>query len=351
MNCPSCQRVLAAGQQACPSCRTALALPVDGALATDPQSRPEPLRELPGRRKRERERNWKDEVKERVDRRRQQASGASAPGAELPLFPEAPPEPSEPLRAPAAESRPARLDTDAFRVPLAQAYELDDEGDQPDGSQVDMFQRDNEADDEAPLGLRSPCEPVAELPLRFIDEAVSEVARRQPAAATRQIDEPAEDEWPLDEASLPGLPRPVERPAQLAERAQAALLDLGVLAGLASIVIYFTGRAAKVPLSGLQPAWPYLLGYLALLGLLYAAYFTGTTGQTLGKMMFDLRVVDTSGQAPGYLRAFGRCALGALGTLMLGLGLVPILFDPARRGFHDRVFRTRVVRPVPPSAR
>jgi predicted glycogen debranching enzyme len=91
-------------------------------------------------------------------------------------------------------------------------------------------------------------------------------------------------------------------------------------------------------------AWPWLTGYLAFLGLAYAAYFTGTTGQTLGKILFALRVVDTAGQPPGYLRAFARAALGALGVLAAGLGLLPMAFDPARRALHDRVFRTRVIR-------
>jgi uncharacterized RDD family membrane protein YckC len=39
-----------------------------------------------------------------------------------------------------------------------------------------------------------------------------------------------------------------------------------------------------------------------------------------------------------------RAALGALGVALAGLGLLPVLFDPARRGFHDRVLHTRVVK-------
>jgi uncharacterized RDD family membrane protein YckC len=39
-----------------------------------------------------------------------------------------------------------------------------------------------------------------------------------------------------------------------------------------------------------------------------------------------------------------RAALGALGVAALGLGLVPTLFDPARRAAHDRLFKTRVVK-------
>mgnify|MGYP006866169081 CR=1 FL=1 len=58
--------------------------------------------------------------------------------------------------------------------------------------------------------------------------------------------------------------------------------------GMAAFVVYFASRAAHTTVLGLRPAWPYLLGYLAFLGLVYATYFTGTTGQTLGKIAMDV---------------------------------------------------------------
>jgi uncharacterized RDD family membrane protein YckC len=39
-----------------------------------------------------------------------------------------------------------------------------------------------------------------------------------------------------------------------------------------------------------------------------------------------------------------RALLGLAGTGLVGLGLLPIAFDPAGRALHDRLFRTRVVR-------
>src|SRR6185503_14106945 len=111
-----------------------------------------------------------------------------------------------------------------------------------------------------------------------------------------------------------------------------------------TVVVYFAGRAAHVSMAGLAPSWPYLAAYLGALGLIYAGYFTGTTGQTLGKMMFGLRVVDRAGRPPGYLRALGRAACGTAGVLLAGAALVTVAFDPARRAVHDRLFGTRVVR-------
>jgi uncharacterized RDD family membrane protein YckC len=139
-------------------------------------------------------------------------------------------------------------------------------------------------------------------------------------------------------------PAPVERPARAAERAKAAAVDGMLFAALAALVVYFTSRAARVGLAALASSWLGLTAYLGLLALFYAGYFTGTTGQTPGKLMTGLRVVGAAGRPPGYLRAIGRAVIGLLGTALAGLGLLPMAFDPAARALHDRLFGTRVVR-------
>ena len=60
--------------------------------------------------------------------------------------------------------------------------------------------------------------------------------------------------------------------------------------------------------------------------------------------MTGLRVVGATGRPPGYPRAMARACVGLLGTALVGLGLLPMAFDPAGRALHDRLFRTRVVR-------
>ena len=178
-----------------------------------------------------------------------------------------------------------------------------------------------------------------------LDHEVAPAARRGvPDLDEEPLVSSDEDEWPIELSARPRTAPPLERPALARERAIAAGLDFGLILGAALVVVYFAGRAARVPLHGLLPTWPWLLGYLAFLGLVYAGYFTGATGQTLGKMATGLRVVDRAGQPPGFLRAFARGILGALGVALAGLGLLPMLFDPARRALHDRVFRMRVVR-------
>jgi uncharacterized RDD family membrane protein YckC len=309
MSCPSCGAELRAGESRCASCGTLTAPPVEGALAP----KPDPLRELPGGRKKEK--SWRDEVNERVRSRRKRREAEKG----LPLF-----DGMAPSDAPEEEKKDAPSPSEP--PPLVPRFGLED------------------AEIAAVVE-----EPVADLPLRAAHPSPAPPGEPVASGAPEGGEEdkparPPEEEWPLELEPPAPQGRPVERPALAGERARAGALDFLLLCLMGLVVVYFASRAARVPLSGLLAAWPWLAGYLAFLGVVYATYFTGTTGQTVGKMLLGLRVVDTAGQPPGYFRALLRAALGAVGLALAGLGLLPMGFDPARRALHDRVFRTRVIR-------
>ena len=335
MSCPACGESFSSGQDRCPSCGALLGGPSEGSLAplpslTTPSARTiePPVRELPGTRKKER--TWKDEVRDRMRHRRQRRDGGS-----LPLFEQPDREPE----AAAPEAAPAEAEASEAAAPAPRHAEPADID-----QAVTARLPESELED---LPLNSP-EPVEEAPA--IDPLRSR--GRRPAydppppapAVEEEAAEPAADEEWVELPPRAAEARPPERPALPRERLEAAAVDLGLLVSLWLVVVYFASRAAHVPLLSLRPAWPWLLGYLAFLGLVYSSYFTGTTGQTLGKMVTGLRVLDASARPPGYLRSFLRAALGALGILAAGLGQLPMLFDPARRGLHDRLLRTRVVK-------
>jgi uncharacterized RDD family membrane protein YckC len=282
---------------------------VEGALAAEPAPTPDPrapsppLREIPGLRKRER--TWKDEVRDRVRDRRERRS------ADLPLFPSD----AEGGAAPTAEDTAEQI-----------ADSTEGETLEPEPLRADEREAlglDEPPPDFGPHELGDP-EP-ADLPLRSQPPDVFAPTTEEPIA-------------PSADAS------PVERPALPLERLMAGLIDVAVLVTMAAAVVYFASRVARVPLSGLWPAWPWLAAYLGALGLLYAGYFTGTTGQTLGKMAHRLHVLHLSGGPPGHARAVARAILGSAGVVLGGGGLLPMLFDPARRALHDRLLKTRVIR-------
>lgn len=355
MNCPRCQSVLSQGSDRCPACGSTLAPVVLGALAPDParatpparDKGPAPIRDVPALRKREKlQLAWKDEVRERVRQRKRKGQ----PEADLPLFRETLPAPDatdadtaepvsvNPTPAPVgleAEPQPAPLSEAAseFQEPALPA---------PEPEAVEPA----EPVGEIRLDLPRPLSPG--LPLRRF-----ELPPGQPEPATSSAwsaapepsgEEPA-DEWRTgdEEASLEDLP-PVERPAQFGERLQAGSIDAAILGGLYAAVVYFASRAAHTSVEALAPAWPWLVGYLAFLGLAYTAWFTGMRGQTPGKMVLGLHVVTHCGERPGWGSAALRATAGALGIGLAGLGMLPLFFDPARRALHDRLLRTRVVK-------
>lgn len=218
-----------------------------------------------------------------------------------------------------------------------------------------------------------PLDDVAELPL-FTDEAPLitkasppraplAVRRSTPDAASRThdaspssrptLDEP-ELEMPLDAPISPAVrahdpvwsPAAVDpAPAGLGLRAAAAAIDLGLVALIDLAIVYLTMQICGLTSRELHllPLGP-LAAFLFVQNGAYLVAFTAG-GQTIGKMLTGIRVVAAQpGQVVDFGRALQRTMLWALMALPLGLGLLSALLTPDRRGFHDRVAGTKVVR-------
>ncbi len=294
MICPSCRRGLPAGpSDRCPFCAAVLAAAFEGALAPELSGRVEPLREIPGMRKRDR--TWKDEVRERVRERRTNRS-------DLPLFPVAP----EGEAVAEVSDHPADDATDEMgpATPPAESFSLDD----------------------LPLHAGPGPEPEADLRLAPTLEEEPRVRPPNASADPRMVTQP------------------VERPATAGERLQAALIDLCLLVPVAILVVYGAARAGQTSIEALRPVWPWLAAYLGAVSLVYAGYFTGISGRTVGKMVVGLRVLGPGDVAPGWSRAALRALLGSIGVMLAGSGLVTVFTDAARRAVHDHLFHTRVIK-------
>jgi uncharacterized RDD family membrane protein YckC len=81
-----------------------------------------------------------------------------------------------------------------------------------------------------------------------------------------------------------------------------------------------------------------------LILLLYGFVFMATTGATPGLRLLRLRVISVYGETPEWWRALLRCAGWLLGLVLLGLGFAWIGFDREKRGLHDWVAGTYVIR-------
>jgi uncharacterized RDD family membrane protein YckC len=135
-------------------------------------------------------------------------------------------------------------------------------------------------------------------------------------------------------------------PAPVLARLAAGIVDLLIIGAVDATVLYWTLRAVELPWSELRrlPLIPLGL-FLILLNGGYLAAFTAAGGQTIGKMLARLRVVEDPFRTPVTLgTAVLRAAAYLVSLAPAGLGFAPLLFDADGRALHDRLANTRVVR-------
>jgi uncharacterized RDD family membrane protein YckC len=82
---------------------------------------------------------------------------------------------------------------------------------------------------------------------------------------------------------------------------------------------------------------------LGILGFLYFFIFHAVRGQTPGKRLLSIYVIDGYGRRPSILRALLRTAAYVPSLLVLALGFLWIGFDREKRGLHDWLADTYVV--------
>lgn len=90
-----------------------------------------------------------------------------------------------------------------------------------------------------------------------------------------------------------------------------------------------------------------VFGYLATAVVIFFNYvhFYMRRGQSFGKHFIGIRVVRTDGRPIDYQTAVLRHIVGyPLSILFFGLGVVWMLWDGRRQGWHDKVAKTVVVK-------
>jgi uncharacterized RDD family membrane protein YckC len=78
--------------------------------------------------------------------------------------------------------------------------------------------------------------------------------------------------------------------------------------------------------------------------LAYFSFFHATWGQTIGKMIFGLRVVRTDGQPLSFPRALARALGYILSAIPFFLGFLWVALTPGKRSWHDALTDTMVTR-------
>lgn len=173
---------------------------------------------------------------------------------------------------------------------------------------------------------------------------------------------------PVAEALAPERPRPRARPRPAAEtvvaagfwrRAVAAAIDLAIIVPIAALLIAVASAIAGIHLPPSRvrgvdfwldlvlisdPAMTTAIVILLAVATLYLYVFQATIAQTLGMRVMKLRVIDVYGERPSFARVGLRTAGYLVGLATLFLGFLWIGFDAEKRGLHDWIAGTYVIR-------
>ena len=121
------------------------------------------------------------------------------------------------------------------------------------------------------------------------------------------------------------------------------------LVGLMALWIGFPLEYRELLLGGILELGGMFIGsyflMIVLTHMLYYTYFHGTTGQTPGKMLLKLRVIRTTGEEMTLGFGFLRWTAYFVSAVFFGLGLLWIVFDRKKQGWHDKIAGTLVIHP------
>jgi uncharacterized RDD family membrane protein YckC len=146
----------------------------------------------------------------------------------------------------------------------------------------------------------------------------------------------------------------------------AVTVDAIAVLPITALLTYVTGKIAGIGLPHARRTgidyWidlalagdPGLWGSLGLAIAIVALYlflFQAGLGGTPGMRLLRLRVIDVYGDPPGLVRSAIRTLGYVASAATLGLGFVWIAFDREKRGLHDWVAGTYVIRVNPPRKR
>ena len=131
-------------------------------------------------------------------------------------------------------------------------------------------------------------------------------------------------------------------------RAGAAIIDRVLIAGIEFVIasigldfVHFSVESFGISFS----RFGFALWGVTLVGMIYGVLFIGLKGRTPGKFLMGIQVVDSQGKVPGLGKAFMREVPGKIvSTIVLLLGYIWVAQDPRKRGWHDHISGTYVIR-------
>ncbi|MFO7831188.1 MAG: RDD family protein [Desulfuromonadaceae bacterium] len=129
-------------------------------------------------------------------------------------------------------------------------------------------------------------------------------------------------------------------------RAVAALLDSVISSALQLAMAFVLGSITDLSGANTLPMVQMLIMlFSTLAGVFYYVFFTGYSGQTPGKMALRVKVVRLDDTQVSYGQAFIRETIGKfISGIVLGIGYLMVALRSDKRGLHDLMADTKVVR-------
>jgi uncharacterized RDD family membrane protein YckC len=135
-------------------------------------------------------------------------------------------------------------------------------------------------------------------------------------------------------------------------RLVGAIIDTIILMTLL-VPIMFASGFMSMAMSGQQPGFGFQAGMTVVsfvVFVLVQGYFLNQSGQTIGKKLLGMKIVDVDGNKPDFVKLLGQRygvvyavqLIPVLGSLF-GLINVLFIFREDRRCIHDLIAGTRVV--------
>jgi uncharacterized RDD family membrane protein YckC len=128
-------------------------------------------------------------------------------------------------------------------------------------------------------------------------------------------------------------------------RVVAYIIDGIVTSAAGAIVGFVYGSALALGGASAGTAKPggYVIGII-IAWLYFALMESSEGGATLGKMAVGLRVVTDEGRRLSFAKATGRYAAKFISAIILCIGFIMVAFTDRKRGLHDMIAGTLVVK-------
>jgi len=131
------------------------------------------------------------------------------------------------------------------------------------------------------------------------------------------------------------------------QRLIAYLIDNVLLSILTGIVVAIGTMGSLAMMNNQTVVMAIMVLMWALIVIVYFGYFIyfyGTSGQTLGKKMLNIKVVSTDGTPLTYKKGLLRVIGYIIASIPIYIGYIWMLFDKNKQNWEDKIANTYVVK-------